>query len=114
MLFELATLSEPQRKALQVGTLIQLPEVPEAEREQVAKVALLKAYPEAQVTEACDPIKSLLERLTWPLATLTLPQRIATQVGTLVQLTLVPEAESEQVARVVLLKTYPEAHTTVA
>jgi hypothetical protein len=42
MLFELAMLSVPQCKALQVGALIQLPEVPEAEREQVAKAVLLK------------------------------------------------------------------------
>jgi hypothetical protein len=64
MLVEDDTDSEPQRRALQEGTLIQLADVPEADAAQRAKVVLLRTYPEAQVTEPCEPTKSLLERLT--------------------------------------------------
>jgi hypothetical protein len=40
--FELETVRLPQCRALQVGTLIQTPLAPDADNEQVARVALLK------------------------------------------------------------------------
>jgi predicted oxidoreductase (fatty acid repression mutant protein) len=85
-----------------VGTLIQTPLVPDADNEQVARVVLLKTNPDEQVTEACEAMKSLLEKETWPLATDKDPQRIATHVGTLIHAT--PEPDTAQVANVVLLR----------
>jgi hypothetical protein len=112
---EWATTREPQCNTLQVGTLIQLAEVPDEDNTHVLMVTLLKIQPESHVTMACEPTKSLLVKTTWPLGTLRGPhRRTAVQVGTLVQLADVPEVESVQVANVVLLSEYPEAQVTVA